>query len=285
MIVLTAHGTRDPAGPEVIAELAGRVRARGAAVTVAYADVRDPDVTTVLDGLEPDSGPAGPVVVPAFLAAGYHVRTDIPEQIAASALPRTPVSPAFGPAPELIDVLVDRVRQAGYRTGDAVVLAAAGSSDPWALGEVATAARALGARLGTPVRIGYAATAEPGIAEVVAETRRPGGRVVVASWLLAPGLFQRRLEAAGADAVSAPLGAHPAVADLVLRRYADAGHDCSSGATAEAGYRGRSWVAGESGDAWQSSTTSPSASRRSGVPVSSSRHWNGGARRCGTARR
>ncbi|EHR49286.1 hypothetical protein SacmaDRAFT_0993, partial [Saccharomonospora marina XMU15] len=41
-------------------------------------------------------------------------------------------------------------------------------------------------------------------------------------WLLAPGLFQRRLAGAGADVVAAPLGAHPAVVDLVLRRHAEA---------------------------------------------------------------
>ena len=233
MIVLAAHGTRDPAGPAVIEELADRVRARGESVTVAYADVREPDVTTVLDGLAARDGVGELVVVPAFLAAGYHVRADIPAQIAASALPRTPMTAAFGPAPELIDVLVDRMRQAGYRTGDAVVLGAAGSSDPRALdevsaaaralgAEVSAAARALGARLGGPVRIGYAATAAPSVADAVAEARRDGRRVVVASWLLAPGLFQQRLEEAGADAVSAPLGAHPAASDLVLRRCAEA---------------------------------------------------------------
>lgn len=222
MIVLAAHGTRDPAGPAVIEELADRVRARGESVTVAYADVREPDVTTVLDGLAARDGVGELVVVPAFLAAGYHVRADIPAQIAASALPRTPMTAAFGPAPELIDVLVDRMRQAGYRTGDAVVLGAAGSSDPRALDEVSAAARALGARLGGPVRIGYAATAAPSVADAVAEARRDGRRVVVASWLLAPGLFQQRLEEAGADAVSAPLGAHPAASDLVLRRCAEA---------------------------------------------------------------
>ncbi|MFC4004315.1 sirohydrochlorin chelatase [Prauserella oleivorans] len=217
MIVLAAHGTRDPAGPRVIDDLAARVRARGAEVRVAYADVLAPDVTAVLDTLA-----VPPVVVPAFLAAGYHVRTDIPRQIAASRHPGAVRAAAFGPAPELLDAVTDRVRRAGYRPGDAVVLAAAGSSDPRALGDVATAAWALGARLHTPVRVGYAATAGPSVAEAVDAARRPGRRVVVASWLLAPGLFQRRLEDSGADLVSQPLGSHPAVADLVLRRYADA---------------------------------------------------------------
>lgn len=57
------------------------------------------------------------------------------------------------------------------------------------------------------------------MAEVAEVAREAGGRVAVASWLLAPGLFQRRVQDSGADVVADPLGAHPRVADLVLRRY------------------------------------------------------------------
>jgi len=38
----------------------------------------------------------------------------------------------------------------------------------------------------------------------------------VASWLLAPGLFHRRVTESGADVVTEPLGSHARVADLVL---------------------------------------------------------------------
>ncbi|PXY19901.1 cobalamin biosynthesis protein CbiX [Prauserella coralliicola] len=217
MIVLVAHGTRDPAGSKVTEELAALVRSRGAEVEIAYADVRQPDVTTVLDSVR---GPA--VVVPAFLAAGYHVRVDIPAQVAASRNGDVVVAEAFGPAPELLDALTDRLRQAGRRPGDAVVLAAAGSSDERARGDVATAAHSLAGRLRTPVRVGYAATARPSVAEVVAAAHSEGRRVAVASWLLAPGLFQRRVTDAAADVTAEPLGAHPAVAALVLRRYREA---------------------------------------------------------------
>ncbi|SFB51332.1 Sirohydrochlorin ferrochelatase [Amycolatopsis marina] len=232
MIVLTAHGTRDPAGPLVIERLAELVRRSGVPVRVAYADVREPDVTSVLRDAGDYRGPV--VVVPAFLASGYHVRTDIPAQIAAARdLRRRDVllAKAFGPAPELVEVLRRRLLAAGHRDGDAVVLAAAGSSDPRALSEVESVAPALANCLRTPVRIGYAATAEPGIADAVRAARRPGGRVAVASWLLAPGLFQRRVDAAGADVVAGPLCAfaaaggpevHPGVAALVLRRYSAA---------------------------------------------------------------
>ncbi len=52
-------------------------------------------------------------------------------------------------------------------------------------------------------------------------------RVVVASYLLAPGLFADRIataaRAAGAAVVSAPLGAAPEVADVLLDRYTEAG--------------------------------------------------------------
>ncbi|WAL64832.1 sirohydrochlorin chelatase [Amycolatopsis cynarae] len=219
MIVLVAHGTRDPAGPRVVEELAARVRREARVpVRVAYADVREPDVTSVLDSVRGHHV----VVVPAFLAAGYHVRTDIPAQIEASGHLDVVLAPAFGPANELVEAMRDRLDWAGYRRGDAVVLAAAGSSDPRALAEVRFAAEALATRLATPVRVGYAATARPSIADAVTDARGRGRRVAVASWLLAPGLFQRRLAASGADVVAEPLGVHPGVVDLVLRRYREA---------------------------------------------------------------
>lgn len=225
MIVLVAHGTRDPAGPRVIGELADGVRAAlpGVGVRIAYADVCSPNVTEVLAGVR--GKPC--VVVPAFLAAGYHVRADIPEQVAASGHRAVVSGDAFGAAPELVAVAIERLRAAGYRPGDRVVLAAAGSSDPRALIEVHDAAYALGLRLGVPVRIGYVATATPSVADVVREVRAEAGagaRVAVASWLLAPGLFQRRLADAGADVVAGPLGAHAGVVSLVVRRYAEAMH-------------------------------------------------------------
>lgn len=222
MIVLVAHGTRDPAGPMVTEELAEGVRAAlpGVEARVSYADVRSPNVTDVLADVDEPC-----VVVPAFLAAGYHVRVDIPEQIEASGHRAVVVGDAFGPAPELIAVMAERLRAAGYRPGDRVVFAAAGSSDPRALVDVHDAAYALGLRLGAPVRVGYAATASPTVADVVRDLRAdagPDARIAVASWLLAPGLFQRRLNDAGADVVADPLGAHQGVVDLVVRRYAEA---------------------------------------------------------------
>jgi sirohydrochlorin ferrochelatase len=207
-LVLAFHGTRDPCGGLVCDEIADLVRSRvDVPVEVAYADVRQPDVRSVVDG------PC--VVVPVFLAAGYHVRVDIPEQIG----PRGDVVLTSPLGLDAVPVVRDRLREAGFRRGDALVLAAAGSSDARALASVRRAAELLGASA-----VGYVATATPRVPEVVDEVRArvPGRRVAVASWLLAPGTFHGALAGCGADLVSEPIGAHPLVVDVLLRKYYEA---------------------------------------------------------------
>jgi sirohydrochlorin ferrochelatase len=111
----------------------------------------------------------------------------------------------------------DRLREAGWRRSDAVVLAAAGSSDPRAVADVRTAANRLSRRGGSRVRVAFVATGRPKVAPLVAGLRAAGeSRIAVASWLLAPGLFHRRLATAQADVLAAPLGAHPAVVDRLV---------------------------------------------------------------------
>ena len=133
-LILVAHGSRDDAAHACICALAAAVRAalRDVPVRVGYVDVRGPTVADAVAGLD------GAVLVPAFLASGYHVRTDLPAQLAAcgAAPGRFPVTPAIGPDPLLARAARDRLGEAGWRPGDAVVLAAAGSSDAAALAEV-----------------------------------------------------------------------------------------------------------------------------------------------------
>lgn len=210
-LVIVAHGTRDPAGAVVASQLAAAVRAklRGVRVELAFADVRGPTVADVLADLP---GPA--VVLPAFLAAGYHVRVDLPAQLAD--FPDAVLTAPLGPSRAMVAAVHDRLLEAGYRAGDRVVLAAAGSSDPLALADVRRAALRLSARLDAEVHIGYCATAQPALPQAIAQL---AGRVSVASWLLAPGLFHRAATRAGADVVSAPIGVHPLVVDLIIARY------------------------------------------------------------------
>jgi sirohydrochlorin ferrochelatase len=216
-LVLAAHGTQDPAGAVVVEEIADAVRRRlpGVPVEVAYVDVRSPSLTEVLSRV---SGPA--VVVPAFLAAGYHVRVDVPEQILLSGAESVTVTPALGPDALVLDAVHDRLAAAGWERGDGVVLAAAGSSDSRAVADVHRAARRLSVLTGGLVQVGFITSAQPSVPEAVASA---GPRVAIASWLLAPGLFHQRLADMGADLVSEPIGAHHRLVDLVVRRALSAG--------------------------------------------------------------
>jgi sirohydrochlorin ferrochelatase len=230
-LVIVAHGTREPAGAVAAGEIVDAVRAclPGVPVELAFADVRAPGVPEVLRDADPDQ-PV--VVVPAFLAAGYHVRVDVPEQIVRSGRPDVLLADAIGPAPAVVDAVRERLVEAGWRRGDTIVLAAAGSSDERARADVRRAAMLLADQTGDPVRIGYVTTARPSVDEAVAAVRRGHRRghrrVAVASWLLAPGLFHRWVAEAGADLVSEPIGAHPLLVEQIIRRYrmalAHAGH-------------------------------------------------------------
>lgn len=209
-MLLVAHGTRDEAGLDEIARIAGAVRARfpGVRVNVAYVDVLGPSIADVLQDV---SGPVA--VVPLFLAAGYHVRHDVPAGVAGRS--DVVVTPPLGPDPALTAVLRERVASVA-RSGERIVLAAAGSSDPRALREVETAADRLSRAAGSPVEVAYLSAASPRVADVV------GPDSVVVPYLLAPGSFQRRAAGAGARAAAEVLGAHPAVIDVIADRYRSA---------------------------------------------------------------
>ncbi len=220
-LVLVAHGTRSARGVQMIGSLAEAVRAELAGsgaepqVRTAFVDVLGPTPAEVLRGL--DRVPA--VVVPAFLASGYHVYQDVPREVRDSGHPDVVVTPAMGPDAMLARVMRMRLREAGMRRGDAVVLAAAGSSDARARHDVRRATALLAEELGGSVRTAYITTGEPRVPEVVAALRESGQRVFVGTYLLAHGLFHQRLHEAGADGVAEPLGAHPAVVQLLIGRY------------------------------------------------------------------
>ncbi|MCG7597529.1 sirohydrochlorin chelatase [Mycobacterium sp. PSTR-4-N] len=214
--VLVAHGTRKPQGVELIGDLAGQVAELVKhPVHVAFVDVIGP---TPADALDAHTGEPA-ILVPAFLARGYHVSTDIPAHVNASGHDAVTVTPALGPDPALVRVIVDRLIESGWRSEDSVILAAAGTSDPAALRDLHTTAAWLSATIGSRVELAFAATGEPRVADAVTALRRRGRRVVVASYLLSEGLFQDRLRASGADVVTEPLGRHPGISRLIARRF------------------------------------------------------------------
>jgi sirohydrochlorin ferrochelatase len=203
-------------------------RAPGLDLRTAYLGHALPSLPQVLSTIEPD---ADVTVLPLLLTAAYHASTDIPRLLAR--FPRLQISygAPLGPHPRLLRALERRLAEADpaacadpART--AVVLAAAGSSDPAANAAVARLAARWQARAGwSAVRPAYAASAVgPSPAAAVTSLRQTGTRrVAVATLLLAPGLFADRIRdcslAAGAAAVSPVLGASPEVADVLLDRY------------------------------------------------------------------
>ncbi|WP_017597629.1 sirohydrochlorin chelatase, partial [Nocardiopsis lucentensis] len=195
-LILAVHGTRDPHGTAVAHSLALRVEEITRQPThLAFADVLTPTVGDVAARL-----PGPVVVVPAFLASGYHVRTDIPHQLAKAGRADAVLTPALGAHPAVVATAHRRLTAAGHQTGDAVVLACAGTSDERARAELRDSAHALARRLDTPVSLGYIATGGPTVTEQVTRLRAQGHtRVAVATWLLAPGLFHDRLAGSGAD--------------------------------------------------------------------------------------
>lgn len=207
------------------ADLGGSAQGQTAAPSVrtAFVDVLGPSPSEVLCDLTARHGIANTVpavVVPAFLASGYHVYQDVPREVADSGHPAATVTPAMGPDPALARIMALRLRAAGWRPGDGVVFAAAGSSDPRARADVRRAAAMLTAQLASPVRTAYVATGTPRVPEVVAQLRGQGQqRVFIASYLLAHGLFHERLHQAGATGVAEPIGVHPAVVRLIADRY------------------------------------------------------------------
>ena len=222
MLVGCAHGTRGPAGRRTVARLLLAVAAArpGLRVEPAFVDVQPPGVADVVARVTAAGGSA--VVVPLLLSAGYHVHVDV--AAAVDARPAAAASAPLGPDPLLVDLLVERLTQAGTSAADAVVVAAAGSSDPRSRRDVEAVVAALARRREGPVVAAYGASARPRVPDAVAALRAEGAaRVVVAGYLLSAGFFHDRLARAGADAVTMPLasadGPDPRLVRIVLDRY------------------------------------------------------------------
>lgn len=222
-LILCSHGTRRPAGQRAVLRLAAAVAERvpHLAVRAAYLDVQEPHVDDVVAALTPRDGHA--VLVPVLLSTGYHVKTDLTR---AATHPRVRLAPPLGPDPRLTDLLVDRLADAlgGQALGplDTVILAGAGSSDPEAGASLAAAAADLAIRLERPVAAGHATGGRPRVTDLISRRERCAGRLIVASYLLAPGFFADRLAASGADLVSEPLltpeRTPQGLVDLVIER-------------------------------------------------------------------
>ncbi|MFE4961585.1 sirohydrochlorin chelatase [Streptomyces sp. NPDC056660] len=218
-LVLVAHGSRDPRALSTVRALMDRVRELHPELSVrlGHIELNEPLLPDTLAAL----GDTPAVLVPLLLSRGYHVKRDIPEMAAAAQAP-TRIAGPLGPHPLLVDTLHARLLEAGWhrRPASAVVLAAAGSRDPESRLDTQRTARLLSARLGVPVLPGYASAAAPTVTDAVHALRARGRRhIAVASCFTAPGRFATECADRAPWLASAPLGAHDAMAALILHRY------------------------------------------------------------------
>jgi sirohydrochlorin ferrochelatase len=237
VLIAVAHGSADPQAAATVADLmatvSARARARGLSVPdlrTAYLGHAAPSLAQVMQTVE-----GRVTVLPLLLTAAYHSKADIPRVLARCGPHRVSYGATLGPHPLLLRALERRLAEAaGPDAGDTdpgrtgVVLAAAGSSDPEANATIARLAARWQAEGGWfAVRPAYASAATPSPAAAVTALLQAGAsRVLVATYLLAPGFFADRVRAsslaAGAAAVAAPLGAADEVADVLLDRYQEA---------------------------------------------------------------
>ena len=220
-MVAVAHGTRSPAGRRAMAELRLGIQALRPSLEVvpAYLDVHKPALPDVVARLQAQHRRM--VVLPLLLSTGFHLRVDVGDAVASAGGLAAAAGP-LGPDPVLATVLDQRLTESGAESTDAIVLAAAGSSDPAATGQIDDVAGQLSVLRSAPVLPGYLAAAQPDVCAAVRQAGDTGRGVSIATYLLAPGHFSSRLEQACADHVAAPLGPHPDIARLALHRYDEA---------------------------------------------------------------
>jgi CbiX len=216
-----------------IAEAAGE-SCQGAHIQVAYLEGSERSLSEALSAPAQGPWPALAVVVP--LLAGPHPRSDATLQRAvAGAAGEVVLAEHLGPHPLLAEALHGRLAQVGLAresrarglsisnaANGVLVLADRGDDAVRAAG---VAAVLLAGRLAAPAM--HASIDDPqGVADAVMRLREMGAsRVAIAPCLIGPETDPREIDAVSAatGALAAPpLGAHPAIGQLVAMRYGNA---------------------------------------------------------------
>ena len=228
VLLVIAHGSRDPRHAATVHALVRRVRATRPDVRVetGFLDFNVPSVQGVLESLAVQ-GVRDVVALPLLLTRAFHAKADIPA-VLADAPPQLRIHQAdvLGPSPLLMAALERRLYEAGLTPADksstGVVLASAGSTDPEAIAVIAEIAREWRHTGWCAVRPAFASASRPRTEDAVRELRALGcSRVAVAPYVLAPGFLPDRIArgAAEADVLADVLGPAPEVARVVLERY------------------------------------------------------------------
>ncbi|MFD1658820.1 sirohydrochlorin chelatase [Streptomyces caeni] len=231
VLVVVAHGSRDPRHARTVHALVRRVRSLRPwlRVETAFLDFDVPSVHGMLASLAAQ-GVRDVVVLPLLLTRAFHAKADIPAALrGAPARLRIRQADVLGPSPLLLRALERRLYEAGLGRADksstGVVLASAGSTDPEAIAVIAEIAREWRHTGWCAVRPAFASASLPRTQDAVRDLRALGcARVAVAPYVLAPGFLPDRIVrgAAEADVLAEVLGPAPEVARLLLERYDEA---------------------------------------------------------------
>ncbi|MDH6213609.1 sirohydrochlorin chelatase [Streptomyces pseudovenezuelae] len=231
VLLVIAHGSRDPRHAATVHALVRRVRAArpGVRVEVGFLDFNVPSVNGALESLAAE-GVRDVVALPLLLTRAFHAKADIPAVLrSAPARLRIRQAEVLGPSPLLLSALERRLFEAGLTAADrsstGVVLASAGSTDPEAIAVISGIAREWQRGGWFAVRPAFASAALPRTEDAVRELRALGcGRVAVARYVLAPGFLPDRIAqgASEADMLAEVLGPAPEVAQVLLERFDEA---------------------------------------------------------------
>jgi sirohydrochlorin cobaltochelatase len=208
-LLLVAHGTRDPRGAEEMDVLTALLRDR-LGVPVAHAwleDFAEPDVSDAVSELV-QAGVRRIVSLPLLTLGAGHAKTDVPTLVAEArhAFPAVEIEHGrvLGLHPALFALArrrIDAVSAPSGRAEEVLVVAASGSSDPDANGDLAKAARFLAEGTGHRwVEHCFAGVTWPAPGEALRRVASAGARrAVVFSWSLLAGLLEQRVADAAAE--------------------------------------------------------------------------------------
>ena len=231
-LILVGYGSDDPR----VAQVSHDIRAGVLAVRpeldvhVAFVSEGSPSGLQVTAKLA-KRGVEEAVIVPLLLSDAFHAHAEFPSllaQIGAAGGIKVAASRPVGPEAQLLSVVDRRLRDAlrARRVSelDGLVFAAMGSTDVRSNAIITRRARQWATHHRLPCLTAFGAVSGPSAAEAVRTLRSQGRRhVAVGSWFLsATPLFVREATsalAAGAVAVSDPLGAGPEIAEVILSRY------------------------------------------------------------------
>ncbi|MFF2448011.1 sirohydrochlorin chelatase [Neobacillus sp. NPDC058068] len=234
-ILFIGHGTRSKKGAEEARAFIERVIGRIdlSIQEICFLELTDPSIE---EGFKRcvDKGATEIIVVPLFLLAAGHIKTDIPQALSLLQL-RYPdievqVKDPFGVQEKILDAAAELVNDAAgaLEPQDGLLIVGRGSSDPGIHGNFAVIAEGIRDRLGiNHVSVCYLAAAEPRLQEALQNIcKKNDGKIIVVPYLLFSGLLigeinreiLKRQKQGFKILDTGPLSGHQIFEDIVIER-------------------------------------------------------------------